>query len=70
MGNKVSAIIRGKVHGNTMKHITKDRFNDIEIPLPDIRIQREIIKKISEEQIFIEANKKLIAIYVEKIKEN
>jgi type I restriction enzyme S subunit len=43
LGIKIIEIIKGKVHGNTMQHITKGLFDNIEVPLPPLEIQREIV---------------------------
>ena len=39
-----------------------------EIPLPPIEIQREIVAELEAEQKLVDANKKLIEIYQQKIK--
>ena len=39
------------------------------IPLPGIQIQKRIINKIEDEQKIIDANKELIKIYEQKIKD-
>jgi type I restriction enzyme S subunit len=31
-----------QVHGSTMKHITKDKFDNLKIPLPDLKTQQKI----------------------------
>lgn len=40
----------------------------IKIPLPPLKIQKQIVAQIEEEQKLIEANKKLIEIFEGKIK--
>ena len=37
----------GEVHGSTMKHITKPRFDNTLFPLPDKNTQKQISKKIN-----------------------
>jgi len=45
-----------------------NRIESIKIPLPPIEIQREIVAELEAEQKLINANKKLIEIYQQKIK--
>ena len=40
----------------------------IEIPLPPLDIQREIVARIERERSLVEGNRELIKIYEEKIK--
>lgn len=40
--------IRDQVHGGTMKHITKSKFEEIEIPLPPIHEQERIVLTLNE----------------------
>jgi restriction endonuclease S subunit len=42
---------------------------EILIPLPPLPIQQEIVAKIEEEQKIVNANKRLIEIYEQKIKD-
>lgn len=35
-------VMKSRVHGATMKHITKDRFEDLEVAIPSFGIQRKI----------------------------
>jgi len=39
------------------------------IPLPDLAIQQKIAQKLQEEQKIIEANKELIKLFEQKIKD-
>lgn len=41
----------------------------IEIPLPPISVQQEIVKRIEEEQALVNSNKKLIEIFEQKVKD-
>jgi type I restriction enzyme M protein len=52
--------IIGNVHGNTMQHITKGRFESIKIPLPPLDKQKEIVEQIHVKQGAIDAAKKVI----------
>ena len=51
---KIIEEITGNVHGNTMKHITKGRFDNIKIPLPPIEVQKEIVGQIEIKQKLIQ----------------
>ncbi|MZP28708.1 hypothetical protein GTO91_03110 [Heliobacterium undosum] len=46
--------IKDKVHGATMKHITKGQFEDVKIPLPPILEQRRIVNILNEQIATIE----------------
>lgn len=64
IANKIKASATGiGVVGVTRKFVT-----DIEIPLPPIEIQHEIVAELEAEQKLVDANKKLIEIYQQKIK--
>ncbi len=58
--SKIVGEITNNVHGNTMKHITKGRFDNIEIPLPPLEIQKEIVEQIEVKQKAIEGAKQVI----------
>ena len=55
--------------GAAQPHIYARDFNDFEIPLPPIEVQREIVEKLDAEQAVIEGNKKLIEIHTQKIQD-
>jgi len=44
--SKLIELIESKVHGGTMKHITRKIFEKIKIPIPPIKIQKEIIYEL------------------------
>ena len=54
--------------GGTFAEISKTSFETLEIPLPPLEIQREIVAELESEQKLITANKKLIEIMQSKIK--
>ncbi len=54
--------------GGTFKEISKTNFCTLEIPLPSLTAQAEIVKRIENEQALVNANKALIALFEEKIK--
>lgn len=47
-------------HGNTMTHITKPLFNNIEIPLPPLSVQEEIVKELDQYQTIIDGAQKVV----------
>lgn len=54
--NKIKAL----THGNTMTHITKPMFNNIEIPLPPMSVQEEIVKELDAYQSIIDGAQKVV----------
>ncbi len=55
--------------GGTFKEISKTHFSNLEIPLPPIEIQKQIVKKIQADRSLVESAKKLIEISEQKIKD-
>jgi len=53
--------------GGTFKEISKTNFSNLQIPLPPLSVQQEIVARIEAEQEMVNANKKLIEIYEQKI---
>ena len=60
LGNKITEKIKKLVHGNTMTHITKETFNSIQIPLPPLEVQREIVAEIEGYQKLIDGCRQVI----------
>jgi type I restriction enzyme M protein len=60
--------IHEMTHGNTMQHITKSNFENIEIPLPPLEIQQQIVDEIEQYQKIIDGAKQVIEIMEDKIK--
>jgi type I restriction enzyme M protein len=54
--------------GIAQKNMSTEWLKKFKIPLPPIEIQREIVADLDAEQKLIDANKKLIEIYQQKIK--
>ncbi len=54
--------------GGTYKEISKTNFSNLEIPLPPIDIQKQIVDDIEREQTAVESAKKLIELHEQKIK--
>ncbi len=61
--------IKGLQVGVAQSNLSLAQVSDFEIPLPSLEIQRQIIEKVKSEQHLIEANKKLINIYKQKMKD-
>jgi type I restriction enzyme M protein len=55
--------------GGTFKELSKTNFCKLQIPIPSIEIQNSIVKRIEIEQSIIKANKNLIEIFEQKIKD-
>lgn len=55
--------------GATVKGVTRDFVREIEIPNISLTEQQAIVSQIEEEQKLVDANKKLIAIFEQKIKD-
>ena len=52
-----------------LQRIPTDFVKSYKIPVPSIKIQQEIVSQIEKEQALINANKELISIYEQKIKD-
>ncbi|MDD9807943.1 MAG: N-6 DNA methylase [Gammaproteobacteria bacterium] len=65
--NKIVKEIIGNVHGNTMQHITKGRFEKIKIPLPPLEVQKQLVAEADKEEEIIAANHRLIELMENKI---
>jgi type I restriction enzyme M protein len=55
-------------HGATVKGVTRDYVKDIKVPLPSLEEQQTIVKAIEEEMQLVNANKRLVEIFEQKIK--
>ena len=63
LGRRIAGEIKKETHGNTMTHITKGRFNSIQIPLPPLEVQREIVAEIEGYQRVIDGARAVIDNY-------
>jgi len=57
------------IKGAQLPRIGWDHFKKIKVPLPPIKIQQQIVAQIEKEQKFINADKELITIFENKIKD-
>ncbi len=55
--------------GAVFKNLTTDQIKKFKIPLPSVEIQRQVLAKLQEEQELVEADKKLIRLFEQKIKD-
>jgi len=55
--------IENKLHGSTMKHITKKKFLKLKIPLPTLEEQKAIVAKLDRAQRLIDIDKEMLAKY-------
>jgi type I restriction enzyme M protein len=55
--------------GGTFKELSKTNFCTLQIPLPPVEIQRNIVSQVLEEQNIIKSNRILIEIFEKKIKD-
>ncbi|MFH1408191.1 MAG: N-6 DNA methylase [Patescibacteria group bacterium] len=55
--------------GAVFKNLTTDQIKKFKIPLPSVDVQRQVIANLQEEQKLVEANKKLIQLFGQKIKD-
>jgi type I restriction enzyme M protein len=61
--------LKNKSVGGLTKYLTLPVVKEIRIPLPDIETQRQIVSQIEKEQALVNANKQLIEIFEQKIKD-
>jgi len=62
-------IFKNSSGGVRQSNISNKGIEAIEIPLPEINIQKQIVTQIENEQKLVKANKKLIEIFEQKIKD-
>ncbi len=55
--------------GGAQPNISQGVIRNLEIPLPPLAIQKQIVEKIEAERVLVESSKKLIEIYNQKTKE-
>jgi type I restriction enzyme M protein len=66
---KDSEEIKSQGSGIAMVHATKGGMEQRKFPVPSIETQQQIVSQIENEQKLVNANKELIAIYEQKIKD-
>jgi type I restriction enzyme S subunit len=68
MSKSIQAEIEKLSTGSTVKGILARYFREIEIPLPPLEIQREIVARIERERAIVAGNRELIQLYEAKVK--
>ncbi len=53
--------------GGTFRELSKSRFSDLEIPLPDIDVQRAIVDEVLMEQAYVRGNYELVQHFQAKV---
>jgi type I restriction enzyme M protein len=67
--NTVISQFENAATGGVVRNLNSDLVRNVEIPLPPLETQGQIVLKIEEEQHIVDANKKLIEIYEKKIRD-
>jgi type I restriction enzyme M protein len=67
--NIIRQEIYDKGEGSTFPNITLDNLKELKVPLPSIEKQTEIVSRIEQEQQLVSANKQLVNIFEQKIKD-
>jgi len=68
-GEKFNIEVLLGIKGAQLPRVGFEHFSEIEIPVPPINIQHEIAKRIEQEQQLVNANKQLIELFEQKIKD-
>ena len=55
--------------GANIRNLSQGILNEIEVPIPPREIQIDIVNKLNYEQDLVNANKQLIEIFEQKIKD-
>jgi restriction endonuclease S subunit len=64
-----SQYYQSQASGSTQKFISLKFIRSIKIPLPPLETQKQIVARIEKEQELVNANKELIKIFEQKIKD-
>ncbi len=64
-----SKIMKNVGRGASIRNLSQGILNDIPIPMPPLETQRQIVAQIEKEQALVNANKELIEIFEQKIKD-
>ena len=57
------------ITGVTVPKLNQEKMRSIEIPIPSISVQKQIVAKIEEEQKLVDSNKQLIDLFEKKVKD-
>jgi len=61
--------IQNRATGSTVQGIKASELKQIKVPIPSLEIQKQIVAQIEEEQKLVDANRRLIEIFEQKIKD-
>lgn len=64
-----SKLLQNTGRGANISNLSQEILNDIVIPVPPIETQRQIVSQIEKEQALVNANKQLVEIFEQKIKD-
>ena len=64
-----SISIKNYVTGSAQPKLNQKALKSISLPFPDFETQQQIVTRIEQEQSLVNANKQLIEIYEQKIKD-
>ncbi|MDD2286829.1 MAG: N-6 DNA methylase [Paludibacter sp.] len=64
-----SKLMKTVGQGANIRNLSQGILNEIEVPIPPIEIQKELVKKLNKEQDLVNANKQLIEIFEQKLKD-
>lgn len=68
ISSKLAEQVKSSATGIGVVGVTRQFVSDLEIPLPPIETQRQIVNELEAEQKLVDANKKLIEIFQQKIR--
>ncbi len=54
--------------GANINNLSQGVLKEIEVPLPPLKVQREIVKHIERERVIVIGNNELIRLYEDKVK--
>ena len=57
------------ISGAQLPRVGWKHFSSIKIPLPPLSVQKQIVTQIEKEQSLVNANKELITLFEQKIKD-
>ena len=67
--DSVAIAFKNQSAGSTQKFVSLGVLRGLEISLPPLEIQKQIVEKIETERVLVESSKKLIDLYEEKTKD-
>lgn len=66
--NDAVAAVEENLHGGVgLVHITKGNLEKIKIPIPSLKVQKQLVMEAEHEEEIVAANRRLIDLYEKKI---